>query len=471
MHESNNHFFWNDFLRLHARDISVIQRFIDIFLINFFYFLNFESIYPNNKNLYLSIAIFIPLFTALLNYGGLYKSYRSKSLCNILIKVIYSWLLLIFSCLLFLSLSEIYSSYPLSSIAFWSIQIFLVLFTEHFLIRAILRSGRQRGHNTRSILYWGPFTSVNKLESELNSNRWTGYRLKAWFTDEDVSFHDLSNSLYQGGIQELKYWLKSNRVDLIIFNPQGLNSNKFNLLLSIFGDTSFPVNFTLNWLDPAMNLDISYIGNHCLINLWGKDNYFLISAFKRIFDIIFSLIIIFVLTPLLLIIFISISLTTQGSVIYRQQRYGLNGKKFFIYKFRSMLVDDEGDKTNLVQVCPNDNRVTPLGKFLRSWSLDELPQLFNVLEGHMSLVGPRPHAVAHNELYRTLIPGYMQRHSFKPGITGLAQVEDLRGQTPNLSDMQKRLEADLRYQREWSLFLDISILLKTIFKFKSKMSY
>ena len=136
-----------------------------------------------------------------------------------------------------------------------------------------------------------------------------------------------------------------------------------------------------------------------------------------------------------------------------------------------MNVLDSGFEKNLKQVSINDIRVTKIGRFLRSWSLDELPQLFNVLSGQMSLVGPRPHAVAHNEKYRKLILGYMQRHSLKPGITGLAQVNGLRGETKDIKEMEDRLSADLEYQNNWSLRLDLKILLKTIFNLNSNKAY
>jgi putative colanic acid biosynthesis UDP-glucose lipid carrier transferase len=136
-----------------------------------------------------------------------------------------------------------------------------------------------------------------------------------------------------------------------------------------------------------------------------------------------------------------------------------------------MTVTEAGDQQGLVQARRDDPRVTPVGRVLRRWSLDELPQLFNVLRGDMSLVGPRPHAVEHNEHFRQLIPGYMQRHLFKPGITGLAQVEGFRGETPDLQSMASRIDADLRYQKTWSLTLDLRILLRTLLHLRSPRAY
>jgi putative colanic acid biosynthesis UDP-glucose lipid carrier transferase len=156
---------------------------------------------------------------------------------------------------------------------------------------------------------------------------------------------------------------------------------------------------------------------------------------------------------------IGVQLTTPGGVIFTQRRYGLDGREILVYKFRSMTVSEDGDHT-YTQVIRNDSRVTPFGSFIRKTSIDELPQLFNVLEGSMSLVGPRPHAIAVNEQYRKLISGYMVRHKVKPGITGWAQVNGARG-GDDLPSMTRRVELDLEYLRNWSLGLDIAILLKT----------
>jgi putative colanic acid biosynthesis UDP-glucose lipid carrier transferase len=147
-------------------------------------------------------------------------------------------------------------------------------------------------------------------------------------------------------------------------------------------------------------------------------------------------------------------------IIFKQRRYGLDGEEIIVYKFRSMRVME--DAAVVTQASKGDPRVTKVGAFLRKSSLDELPQFFNVLQGRMSIVGPRPHAVAHNELYRTQIKGYMLRHKVKPGITGWAQVNGLRGETETLDKMQARIEFDLEYLRRWTLLFDLKIILKTV---------
>ena len=192
---------------------------------------------------------------------------------------------------------------------------------------------------------------------------------------------------------------------------------------------------------------------------------------KRIFDLFISLFAIIFLAPLILLICVMVKISSPGPIIFTQDRYGLDGKKFQIYKFRTMFISESNDDFPVKQATRNDPRITFIGKFLRRFSLDELAQLFNVIEGSMSLVGPRPHAVDHNEQYRKIIPGYMQRCSFKPGITGLAQIEGFRGETASMKDMENRVNADLRYGDEWSLKLDLKILIKTLFSLFSDNAY
>ncbi len=180
---------------------------------------------------------------------------------------------------------------------------------------------------------------------------------------------------------------------------------------------------------------------------------------KRAFDVVLACFALVFFSPVLLIMALAIKRSSPGPVLFKQRRYGLNGEEILVYKFRSMTVCEDGPV--VAQATEKDSRVTPLGAFLRRTSLDELPQIFNVLEGKMSFVGPRPHAVAHNEEYRKLINGYMIRHKVRPGITGWAQVNGLRGETSTIDKMQRRVQYDLDYLKNWSLWLDLKILART----------
>jgi putative colanic acid biosynthesis UDP-glucose lipid carrier transferase len=194
------------------------------------------------------------------------------------------------------------------------------------------------------------------------------------------------------------------------------------------------------------------------------------SIIKRAEDIILSLAILVFISPVLFLIAMFVKFTSPGPIIFKQLRYGMDGKSIQVWKFRSMSVMENGDE--VVQAKKGDVRITSVGGFLRRTSLDELPQFINVLMGDMSIVGPRPHAVAHNEQYRKLIKGYMLRHKVKPGITGWAQINGWRGETDTLDKMQSRVEYDLDYIRNWSVWFDIRIIFLTVFKgFINKSAY
>jgi putative colanic acid biosynthesis UDP-glucose lipid carrier transferase len=183
------------------------------------------------------------------------------------------------------------------------------------------------------------------------------------------------------------------------------------------------------------------------------------AVFKRAMDIVIASLGLIFLAPLLLGVAAAVRLTSRGPALFRQRRYGLDGEEIVVYKFRSMRVCEDGGV--VTQATKGDPRVTRVGAFIRKTSIDELPQLLNVLQGKMSLVGPRPHAIAHNELYRKLINGYMIRHKVRPGMTGYAQVHGLRGETETLEKMSERVRYDLEYLRKWSPWLDVKILVKT----------
>lgn len=185
------------------------------------------------------------------------------------------------------------------------------------------------------------------------------------------------------------------------------------------------------------------------------------KAIKRLFDITFSALALLLLLPVWIVVGLWIALTSRGGVFFRQKRTGYLGREFDLLKFRSMYVNAEADTA---QAADSDSRVTPVGRFLRRSSLDELPQLVNVLKGDMSIIGPRPHMLYHTEHYAPLIPGYMRRHEMRPGLTGYAQISGFRGPTPRLEDMENRVRADIYYIDHFSLWLDLKIFTLTIWR-------
>ncbi|MBN2855737.1 MAG: undecaprenyl-phosphate glucose phosphotransferase, partial [Halothiobacillaceae bacterium] len=220
-----------------------------------------------------------------------------------------------------------------------------------------------------------------------------------------------------------------------------------------------------------INHGISQVMNVPMIDLTASPMTGANRIVKGVEDRVLALLIILLVSPLLVVIALGVKFSSKGAVLYKQKRHGWDGQPFNIYKFRSMRhqADDEGE---VPQAVKGDSRVTRFGAFLRRTSLDELPQFINVLQGRMSIVGPRPHAVEHNEFYKSQIDGYMLRHKVKPGITGWAQINGWRGETDTLEKMQKRVEYDLYYIEHWSLMFDLKIILLTIFRgFVHKNAY
>ena len=263
-----------------------------------------------------------------------------------------------------------------------------------------------------------------------------------------------------GSLNELSTYLKSHIVHkLYIALPMSSHPRILKLLDDLKDSTTsiyFVPDIFVTDLIQGRVTDVNGIPvvSVCETPFTGMDGFI-----KRTADVLFSLVVLIMISPILLAVALGVKFTSPGPIIFKQRRYGLDGQEILVYKFRSMTVTEDGG--TVTQATKNDQRITPLGAFLRKTSLDELPQFINVLQGRMSVVGPRPHAVAHNEEYRKLIKGYMVRHKVKPGITGWAQVNGFRGETDTLEKMEQRVHYDLEYLRNWSPRLDMLIVAKT----------
>jgi putative colanic acid biosynthesis UDP-glucose lipid carrier transferase len=264
-----------------------------------------------------------------------------------------------------------------------------------------------------------------------------------------------------GRIQELPELVKKNHVDFVYLALPMVSQPRILALLDALRDTTASVYFVPDmFVTDLIQGRIDSVSGVPVVGVCDTPFSGMNGLIKRASDVVLSLFILILAAPLLLALAVLVKLSSPGPVIFRQRRYGLDGEEIVVYKFRTMTVTEDGD--SIVQCSPGDPRLTPLGALMRRTSLDELPQLVNVLQGRMSLVGPRPHAVAHNETYRKLIKGYMQRHKVKPGVTGWAQVNGLRGETETIEKMKARIDHDLDYLRNWSLRLDLYIMVKTV---------
>lgn len=465
-------------LQARGSDLARLQKLLEPILIAcLFVAFNREALILLGDEGWLFTGLPVLLLSALLlPTGKLYQSYRQSSLWLLTQRLVLSWALLMSSLLVLGFAAKITAVFSRRDLSLWALVSLALLFFSHVGGRKLLRWHRIRGGNSRSLVYWGPPQQAVDFYSHLHACPYIGLRMVAWFQAPGPLLPHGAHKpqgmpACSGGLRELREWLNTHEVDQIYFGYVSDQDLPMTEVIRFFGDTCRPVFYLPAWAQPSMRFNVNQIGAFFAIGLWGEDSGSLDCQLKRAFDLLLTVPALLLLSPLLLVIAILVACTSPGPIFFLQDRYGLDGRRFRVIKFRTMTVTEAGDAPGLQQARRDDPRVTRLGRFLRCWSLDELPQLLNVLRGDMSLVGPRPHAVQHNEHYRQIIPGYMQRHLSKPGITGLAQVEGLRGETPDLSAMARRIEADLRYQKEWSLTLDLSILLRTLLHLRSPRAY
>ena len=299
------------------------------------------------------------------------------------------------------------------------------------------------------------------LAKQLRSSAYSGIQLLGFFDDRSEERRGKNDYRLAGKIDDLPAFVKQHRVQSIYLSLPMAARPRILQVLDGLKDTTASIYFVPDMFitDLIQGRSDSVCGV-TVISVCDTPFRGLNGFLKRASDLFLATLILLLITPVLLLIGLAVKLESTGPVIFRQRRYGLDGEQIVVYKFRSMAVmEDQGP---IRQAQKNDSRITRLGAFLRKTSLDELPQFINVLQGRMSIVGPRPHAVAHNEIYRTLIKGYMVRHKVRPGITGWAQINGQRGETDTLEKMQSRIDCDLDYLRNWSLQLDLFIILKTI---------
>ena len=288
-----------------------------------------------------------------------------------------------------------------------------------------------------------------------------GMQVEGFFDDRSAQRLGLDRpARLLGGLTDMVTFVKRNQIDVVFVALPVSHIRRVVQLLDELRDTTASVYYVPDIF--AIDLIQARSGELFgipVVALCETPFYGYRGVVKRMTDIALALAVLLIASPLLLVLALMVRMSSPGPVFFKQRRYGLDGREIMIYKYRTMTVIEDGP--SIVQASREDVRITPIGRFMRRYSLDELPQLVNVLQGQMSLVGPRPHAVAHNEEYRKLIKGYMIRHKVPPGITGLAQVNGCRGETARVEDMQARIDYDLEYLRHWSPLLDLKILFLT----------
>jgi putative colanic acid biosynthesis UDP-glucose lipid carrier transferase len=326
---------------------------------------------------------------------------------------------------------------------------------------AIRRQALQASNRRNAVVIGAGGLGV-KVAHALTQSPVQGVDFLGYFDDRaDARVHSDSNGMRLGNLVDAAPYIRAHGIkEVFITLPLGSQPRIIDLLEHLQGTTAsiyfvpdvFGISIIQGRLQDMSGVPVVGI---CETPFTGTNR-----LIKRVSDIILSVLILLLIFPIMIAVAIGVKTSSPGPIIFRQKRNGLDGEEIIVYKFRSMRAMDNGPVVK--QATKGDPRITPFGAFIRKTSLDELPQFINVLQGRMSIVGPRPHAVAHNEMYRQLIKAYMVRHKVKPGITGWAQVNGHRGETDTLDKMQARVEYDLEYLRNWSLGLDLVIILRTI---------
>ncbi len=332
----------------------------------------------------------------------------------------------------------------------------------HFMLRAAAPAIRDFQGRARRVVVAGMNEQGIELAARLRTDPYTNVQMLGFFDDrEHGRLRNSETYPLLGKILDLPVYAKANGVDVIYLSLPMASQQRILALLDALRDTTSSIYFVPDgFVTDLIQGRVDAVAGIPVVAVCESPFTGLNGFIKRGSDIVLALLILALISPLLLLIALIVKMSSRGPVLFRQRRYGLDGKEISVYKFRSMTVMDDGD--GVVQARRGDHRVTPVGAFLRKTSLDELPQFYNVLQGSMSIVGPRPHAVVHNEMYRSLIKGYMLRHKVRPGITGWAQVNGFRGETETLEKMKARIDCDLEYLRNWSLRLDLYIVAKTV---------
>jgi len=339
----------------------------------------------------------------------------------------------------------------------------------------VLTKVRAKSNEPRRVAIIGANELGLRMINSMHGMPWLGYRVMGFY-DDRVANNDMDRRLIgqdivvNGGLDQLYQDAHDGKIDIVFITLPMRAELRMRTVIDRLADTTvspyvIPDVFSFDLLHSRLTCiqgipALSIYDSPLVDNGWAK----------RLEDLVIGIGMLALLAIPMAIIAAGVKLTSAGPIFFKQSRYGMGGDRISVWKFRSMSVCEDGP--NVQQAQRQDPRVTPFGNFLRRTSLDELPQLFNVISGSMSLVGPRPHAVAHNEFYRGQIKGYMLRHKVKPGITGLAQINGFRGETETLDKMSGRIAYDLEYIRNWSLMLDIKILWGTIFRgFISQQAY
>ncbi|RJF98371.1 undecaprenyl-phosphate glucose phosphotransferase [Noviherbaspirillum saxi] len=394
----------------------------------------------------------------------LYTSWRGRSLPDMFMRMGAAWGVVLLIGLFFSFLVHHVGNVSRLWMFYWYACGMTSLIAFRFAVYYVLRYLRTKGLNNKRVVIVGYGSTGREMHRRALQQDWTGYDVKAVCADPEDADKILDSSIARiNSTEQIHQFVVANHIHEIWITLPLMASPRLQELQYQLRNTLVDI----RWVPDILGLQMlgNKMGNFLglpVVDLNQPISSGVNGIVKDLFDRTFAIVALFLLMPLFIVIAILIKRSSPGPVLFRQPRLGLNGREFNVYKFRSMKIHQE--QNVVTQATKHDPRITPIGAFLRRTSLDELPQFINVVLGDMSVVGPRPHALQHNEMYKDLLETYMLRHRVKPGITGWAQIHGHRGETDTVDKMARRVEFDLHYIQHWSLWMDVRIIIWTAFK-------
>jgi putative colanic acid biosysnthesis UDP-glucose lipid carrier transferase len=463
---------YNGFIKQNKSFLIALVKIVDVFIICVFYiaFFGNEDYLDKQKLTVMFFTILAFEFFASLN--SLYGIPRGARLLFIIKNIFSAWMGAVVIALPMSVFSGAFEENEMLLLLYW------LGFTPFYLViwrvslRVFLVFLRKIGRNNQTVAIVGATRLGLDIENIISKQRWMGYSLVGFFDDREPGIEARSADINViGNYDDLVEMAKSGKLDVVFITLPMASVHRIKKILDLLSDTSVMVYFIPDlFVFDLLGAKVENFNGLPAVCVYDTPHSGIDGISKRLFDIIVSLIILTIIAIPMLIIATGVKLSSPGPVLFIQRRYGFRGEEIQVWKFRSMRACEDG--VVVTQASRGDPRVTKFGQFIRKTSLDELPQFINALQGRMSIVGPRPHAVAHNEFYRGRIRGYMLRHNVKPGITGLAQIKGFRGETDTLDKMEGRIHSDLEYIQNWSIWMDLEILVLTVLKgFLHKNAY
>jgi putative colanic acid biosynthesis UDP-glucose lipid carrier transferase len=462
------------FIRSHYSGLSIFQRLLDagIIIITLWMSHRLYKFGISDHNI-VAVVLAVSSFYFIAEAKGMYASWRTGSVVFEISNLVMAWGMVVVAIVMLAFMSKTSASFSRRVMMTWFVLAPFGLVMARMIVRMVLRELRRTGRNIRTLAVIGANAQAVRLIEKSQGAPWMGMLPIGIYDDVGGEpAPDATRTYLKGSVADLIQKARLGQVDYIYIALSMQQENRIMELANAFADTTASVYVIPDMFISGL-LHARWTNFHGMpaIRIYETPFMGVDGMIKRLEDLLLGLLFMMITIVPMVVIAMAIKLTSPGPVIFKQRRYGLNGELVHVWKFRSMSVCEDGNN-HFQQARKGDARITPLGAFMRKTSLDELPQFINVLQGTMSVVGPRPHPIALNEQYRRLIHGYMLRHKVKPGITGWAQANGWRGETDTLEKMQKRVEFDLEYIQNWSLWLDFKIIWKTILGgFRGKNAY